>query len=181
MNDEDLVYIFRSKKNTEVLGILYNRYAHLVYGVCMKYLKNPDDAKDASMQIFEKLFTDIPKYEIQTFKSWLYRVAQNHCFLLLRNNKHSTFSVGDFPDSAVEFEDNMHPILEKEDKLNIMEAAIEDINEDQRRCIKLFYLENKSYTDIMKETGFTFMQVKSFIQNGKRNIKSKMNEKLSNE
>ncbi len=181
LGDEELLYVYRTKKNTEVIGILYNRYAHLVYGVCMKYLKDAENAKDATMQIFEKLITEISKHDIQLFKAWIYRVAQNHCFMILRSNHHDTKLFDEFPESTMEYEDNLHPMIEKENLLTKMEEALEDLNEEQKRCINLFYLEKKTYTEIMQLTGFNFMQVKSYIQNGKRNLKMKLSEKLTNE
>lgn len=179
--DEELLLLYKSKKSTEVLGILYDRYSHLVYGVCLKYLKNTDNAKDAMMQIYEKLFTDLQRHEIQFFKAWLYRVAQNHCFMQLRNQNHLVRSVEFYSEPGVEYEDNLHPVLEKEKMFEKMEVAMEELNQDQRHCIHLFYLEKKTYQEIMKETGFNFMQVKSFIQNGKRNLKIKMTAQKINE
>ncbi len=179
LSDEELVYLFRSKQTTEALGVLYARYSHLVYGVSMKYLKNPELAKDATMQVFEKLLTDLHKHDVQLFKAWLYRVAQNHCLMQLRSNKHLVKSVDIFPEYSVEYEDTMHPAMQKEKVLVKMESALEELNPDQQKCIKLFYLEKKTYTEIMQETGFNFMQVKSYIQNGKRNLKLKINEDLN--
>ncbi|MBL7764652.1 MAG: sigma-70 family RNA polymerase sigma factor [Chitinophagaceae bacterium] len=181
LKDDDLIYLFRDKQSTEAFGILYDRYAHLVYGVCMKYLKHPENSKDATMQIFEKLMKDIPRHKIQIFKAWLYRVAQNHCLMILRANNHQTKSVDIFPENSVEYEDTMHPVMEKEVQLDKMELALQHLNLQQKQCIELFYLEKKTYTEIMQETGFTFMQVKSHIQNGKRNLKTLMNENLNHE
>jgi RNA polymerase sigma-70 factor (ECF subfamily) len=177
-SDEALVDMYRTSKSTDAFGLLYERYSHLVYGVCMKYLKDADNAKDASMQIFEKLITDLPRHEVQVFKAWLYRVAQNHCLMILRSNNHLTKSVDVFNENNVEFVDELHLKVEKEILLTKMEDSLKDLNEDQRRCVEMFYLEKKSYIEIMQETGFNFMQVKSFIQNGKRNLKQKMSESL---
>ncbi len=175
-SDEALVDMYRTSKSTDAFGLLYERYSHLVYGVCMKYLKDVDNAKDASMQIFEKLITDLPRHEVQVFKAWLYRVAQNHCLMILRSNNHLTKSVDVFSENSVEFVDELHLKVEKEIQLTKMEDSLKDLNEDQRRCVEMFYLEKKTYIEIMQETGFNFMQVKSFIQNGKRNLKQKMSE-----
>ncbi len=175
-SDEALVDMYRTSKSTEAFGLLYERYSHLVYGVCMKYLKDVDNAKDATMQIFEKLITDLPRHEVQVFKAWLYRVAQNHCLMILRSNNHLTKSVDVFSENSVEFIDELHLKVEKEIQLTKMEDSLKDLNEDQRRCVEMFYLEKKTYIEIMQETGFNFMQVKSFIQNGKRNLKQKMSE-----
>ena len=175
-SDEALVDMYRTSKSTDAFGLLYERYSHLVYGVCMKYLKDVDNAKDATMQIFEKLITDLPRHEVQVFKAWLYRVAQNHCLMILRSNNHLTKSVDVFSENSMEFVDELHLKVEKEIQLTKMEDSLKDLNEDQRRCVEMFYLEKKTYIEIMQETGFNFMQVKSFIQNGKRNLKQKMSE-----
>lgn len=175
-SDEALVDMYRTSKSTDAFGLLYERYSHLVYGVCMKYLKDVDNSKDATMQIFEKLITDLPRHEVQVFKAWLYRVAQNHCLMILRSNNHLTKSVDVFSENSVEFVDELHLKVEKEIQLTKMEDSLKDLNEDQRRCVEMFYLEKKTYIEIMQETGFNFMQVKSFIQNGKRNLKQKMSE-----
>lgn len=172
--DDELLAVFRSGKQAEALTVLFDRYYHLVLGVCMKYLKNMENAKDATMQIFEKLMDDIPKHDIQFFRAWLYRVSQNHCLMQLRKHKYNTVSFELIREPGMETDDPVHPALAKEAMLNNMESALSELNDDQRRCIELFYLEKKTYTDIMQLTGFTFMQVKSFIQNGKRNLKIKM-------
>ena len=177
-SDEALVDMYRTLKSTEAFGQLYERYSYLVYGVCMKYLKDTDNAKDATMQIFEKLISDLPRHDVQVFKAWLYRVAQNHCLMILRSNHHQTISVDIFSENSVEFVDELHLTVEKELQLIKMEDAMKDLNKDQRQCVEMFYLEKKTYIEIMQETGFNFMQVKSFIQNGKRNLKQKMNETL---
>ncbi len=180
--DDELLQIYRAKRSAEVITVLFNRYYHLVYGICMKYYRNTDNAKDSTMLIFEKLMDDIPKHEIQYFKAWLYRVAQNHCLMQLRSKKYQTVSFDIIHEhgSSVEYDDEVHPAVVKEEMLNKMEHAMTELNDDQRKCVELFYLEKKTYTDIMQLTGFTFMQVKSFIQNGKRNLKIKMTT-ISNE
>ncbi len=172
--DDELLQIYRSTKSAEVITILFNRYYHLVYGVCMKYLKNTENAKDSTMQIFEKLMDDIPKHDIQFFKAWLYRVSQNHCLMQLRSRKYNTVSFDVIQERGVEYDESLHPALAKEELLTKMEHAITELNDEQRRCVELFYLEKKTYFEIMDLTGFTFMQVKSHIQNGKRNLKNKL-------
>ena len=172
--DDELLQLHRAKKNGDVITILFNRYYHLVYGVCMKYYKNTEHAKDSTMQIFEKLMDDIPKHEIQFFKAWLYRVSQNHCLMQLRKQKYQTVSYDAILEHGVEFDDETHPAIVKEEMLTKMEHAMTELNIEQKNCIELFYLQKKTYTEIMQSTGFTFMQVKSYIQNGKRNLKLKM-------
>lgn len=175
LSDEVLIQLYQKKKNTETAGILYDRYAHLVYGVCLKYLKNTENAKEALSQIFEKLLSDLEKHTIQNFKAWIYRVAQNHCYMILRTNNHLIQSVDIFPTNIVENDDGKHHLWEKEKKYEQMQEALANLPTEQKQCIALFYIENKSYQEIMEATGYSFMQVKSNIQNGKRNLKIKMN------
>lgn len=176
LSDEALVNLYRNKRTPEALGVLFDRYATLVYGVCLKYFKDADQAKEHTSQVFEKLITDLPKYDVQIFKAWLYRVAQNQCLMTLRSNKHLIKSVEEFPDHTMEYDDTMHPKQEKEILFEKLELALTELSDDQRKCIEMFYLQKKTYNEIMTETGFNFMQVKSFIQNGKRNLKLKMTE-----
>ncbi|MFM2385298.1 MAG: polymerase sigma factor SigW [Bacteroidota bacterium] len=172
INDEALVAAYTTEGNREALGVLYTRYKHLVYGVCYKYLANAAASEDAVSAIFEKLQTSLASQNINVFKAWLYTVAKNHCLMQLRSNKTKpTTLVDDFSGLLMEKDESLHLALEKEIKLNTMHEALHNLDERQRTCIQLFYLENKSYADIQQQTGFTFAEVKSFIQNGKRNLK----------
>jgi len=164
------------------VGILFKRYKHLVYGVCMKYLKDEDESKDAVMQIFEKLISDLKKHNIEYFKAWLHTVSKNHCLMLIRKNKSKYRESIDGTEvslEVVEMNSLLHPenSLEKESSLQHLESAIRELNEEQRKCVELFYLEEKSYQQVSELTGYNMLQVKSFIQNGKRNLKIMMEKK----
>lgn len=181
LRDEELILQFCANKDSDAFAILYQRYSHLVYGVNLKYLKHEEDAKDATTQVFEKLIAEICRHDIQLFKAWLYRVAKNHCLMNLRNRRHETKLVGEFDELNMEFVDNMHLAIEKEKMLSRMEDAMKELGIEQQQCIYYFYIDKMTYSEIMNKTGFTFMQVKSFIQNGKRNLKQKLTQKMSNE
>jgi RNA polymerase sigma-70 factor (ECF subfamily) len=174
LSDGELVAQYSVKQDPEILGILYKPYMYLVYGVCMKYLKNRDDSQDAVMQIFEILARDIPKYEIRNFKSWLYGVSRNYCLMKLRkvSSERKQFEqLGE--ELFMESTAVMHPIEEKEDEdLQIrLKACMEQLKEDQRKCIELFYYQQYCYREIAAEMKLEENKVKSFIQNGKRNLK----------
>ncbi len=177
-DDTELLTFFYKDGNNEWLGILLQRYTGLLLGVCMKYLKNEDDAKDAVQQIFLKVINELQKYKVDYFKSWLYMVAKNHCLMKLRENKKQRIEIkGDISleDDEQSTKENQ---LKKETDLTQLETAITLLNNEQRLCISLFYLEKKSYNDIVMLTNYSLMQVKSSIQNGKRNLKIYM-ERLS--
>ncbi len=182
LNDTQLIALYKEANDASVVGILFKRYKHLVYGVCLKYLRDEDDSKDAVMQIFEKLLTDLKRHSIEYFKSWLHSVSKNHCLMLIRKNKskyHESFDEHESSLEVVEMNSLLHPdhSHEKEAALQELEKALPLLNTEQRRCIELFYLEEKSYQQVSELTGYGMLQVKSFIQNGKRNLKILMEKK----
>ena len=161
------------------MGILYKRYSHLVLGLSLKYLKDEDEAKDAVMQVFEKLLSDLLKFNIEYFKSWLYTFSKNHCLMIIRTKQSKLKKEIDIQihaDSFMETESSLHPnsAAEKEKQYTQLEKAIEELSLDQKKCIELFYLKEKSYNEIVEITGYSMNEVKSFIQNGKRNLKLKL-------
>lgn len=180
--DQELLANFYRSHDNKWLGILFQRYTLLLFGVCMKYLKNEEEAKDAVQQVFMKALTELEKYKVDYFKSWIYMVAKNHCLMKLRDRpgKH-TAELSDRMINSLTEEDNelKWTHLEKEHTLETLSASLQELNEEQKRCVILFYLEKKSYQEVAAETGFSLMQVKSYIQNGKRNLKILLDKKLN--
>jgi RNA polymerase sigma-70 factor (ECF subfamily) len=146
----------------------------------MKYLKDEEEAKDAVQQIFLKVITELPKYKVDYFKSWLYMVARNHCLMKIRDD-HSRNHMKLEEETYKMPEDISGPQvhMQKDMHLELMEATLKELNPEQKLCVTLFYLEKQSYQQISGSTGFTIMQVKSHIQNGKRNLKILMDKKLN--
>lgn len=171
LTDEQLVNLFKKKNSQKYIGELYNRYAHLVYGVCLKYLKNVEDAQDTLMHVFEKLMQNLNKYEVEKFKPWLYQMAKNECLMKLRKtNKINHVEIENNPLES-DHEESLQEKKEQEREYTELEQAIEQLNTKQKECVKLFYLEKKSYQEIELVTGYSLKEVKSAIQNGKRNLK----------
>ena len=179
--DEELVAIFRSSGNLEILGELYSRYMHLVYGVSLKYLKKREEAMDAVMQIFEKLIVDIPKQEIKNFSSWLHVVTRNYCLMQLRSAKSQKEKIIEWAADRMNFMENsfeMHPIDRDEpDMEEAINDCIERLKKEQKYCIEQFYYENRCYREIAVNLGISEKNVKSYLQNGKRNLKICLDEK----
>lgn len=174
ISDEELLDKYQNSGKLDVLGELYKRYMHLVYGVSLKYFKSREDAQDAVMHIFEKLIEDLPKHEIRNFKSWLYVLTKNHCLMEIRSRKSSDRRLEglkieqEFMESAHE----VHP-MDREDK-NIEKAlkeCIEELKIEQKQCIRLFYYQKLCYQEIAEKLGMNEKKVKSYLQNGKRNLK----------
>lgn len=168
--DKELLAYFYADNNNEWLGILLQRYTILLFGVCMKYLKNEEEAKDCVQQVFLKVLHELPKYKVEYFKSWLYMVTKNHCLMKLRSKGHYTSEINDQVIASPQ-EPDLASIQEKEKLYSDMETAIHQLNKEQQVCISMFYIQKKSYQQIAHVTGYNLMQVKSHIQNGKRNLK----------
>ena len=171
ISDAELLERYYADKSNQWLGILLPRYTMLLLGVCMKYLKNEDEAKDAVQQVFLKVIGELPKYRVEYFKSWIYMIAKNHCLMLLRDKGKYTAELNERVMATADEPGDKNEHLEKESTLNNMTLALQQLNKEQQQCITLFYLEKKSYQEITEITAFTLMQVKSHIQNGKRNLK----------
>lgn len=162
----------------QVLGELYQRYMDLVYGVCLKYLKDAEPAKDAVMQIFEELVEKLKKHEVANFRGWLHQVAKNHCLMQLRTPRN--LKTVEFRTEVMQSEENVHlnGVMDREENLVKLEYCIGTLTGEQQAAIRLFYLEGKCYNEIVAITGQEWGQVRSFIQNGRRNLKTCMDKQL---
>jgi len=172
--DEELLELFQQSGNLDILGELYSRHMHLVYGVSLKYLGDPDDARDATMQIFEKLISELPGQLIRQFKSWLYVLTKNYCLMQIRAKKSSDRRLDGFK-TEVEFMESageMHPIDREDQSIEqALKECIDKLKAEQKQCIELFYYSEMCYREISDSLGMAEKKVKSFLQNGKRNLK----------
>jgi len=171
-SDAELVARYQKSGDMELLGVLYERYTELIYGVCLKVLKNEAEAEDAFMNIFEKLTKKVKVHDIQEFRPWLHTVVRNHCLGILRKKgKHLTVSYdGDFMQSQEE----LHPFMEEatNGKLEALTGCLDTLKGEQKICVQLFYFEGRSYQDIVEEKEIPIGKVRSYIQNGRRNLKN---------
>jgi len=177
LSDKELVTRYKQSGELAVLGELYQRYMDLVYGVCLKYFKEAESSRDAVMQIFEELVSKLQKHEVDNFRGWLHQVARNHCLMKLRTPRN--LKTVEFKAEIVQTEENVHlnGMLEKEENLLKLEYCLGTLVPAQRESIRLFYLEGKCYNEIVEITGQEWKQVRSFIQNGRRNLKLCMDKK----
>jgi RNA polymerase sigma-70 factor (ECF subfamily) len=167
--DEELLYRVSQRQDQEAMNMLYKRYAHLAMGVGLKYLPY-DEAQDAVQQVFVKIWTDAAQYKVKSFKPWLYTVVKNQCLMVLRKSNPTIA----FPENGmdfVEYDDQSHHKMEQEHVLRILEACLEKLQQPQKNCIELFYRAQKTYAEIANMQQLTDKQVKTFLQNGRRNLK----------
>lgn len=179
--DADLVILYKESGDLTILGELYQRYMDQIYGVCLKYLKDPELAKDSVMAIFEELTLKLRKHEVTHFKAWLHQLARNHCLMYLRSplNKNS-IPLPDELMQSVEAE-HLNAVMEKEQHLQQMSRCLETLGEEQRQTVEAFYLQEKSYQEISESSGMDWNRVRSLIQNGRRNLRNCMEKLIRDE
>ena len=184
MSDNELIIAYKESENIEYVGELFQRKTHLIASLSLKFLKNETDAEDATYEVFEILSKDLLRHEVSNINSWLFSVTRNHCYKKLRKTINEREKINEEKNSAISFMQNVSDddLLEKElleEQLDLMEEMIELLSEEQRICLKLFYLEKKSYLEIVEETKYELKKVKSYIQNGKRNVKILMAKRIA--
>lgn len=176
-DDKELIALYQQTQDLQLVSNLYQRYMQLAYGVCLKYFKDPEKSKDAVMSIFEELVQKLKTHEVNNFKSWLHTLTKNYCLMQLRtprNLKTTEFN----PDYMQSVETvHLNGVFEKEDQLNLLEQCMDGLAADQKQTVDLFYIQKKCYNEIVEITGYDWNKVRSFIQNGRRNLKLCMEEK----
>ena len=179
-SDQELVQRYKQTADLQILGALYQRYMELVYGVCLKYFRDPEESKDAVMNIFEELIHKLRVHDVENFRSWLHVLAKNHCLMQLR--KKGRVKIADIDLSIMQSTEDLHPngVMDREEALSLMEDCMETLPEEQKRSVELFYLKNKCYNEIAEITGMEWNKVRSQIQNGKRNLRLCMDKKQHN-
>ncbi len=170
MTDKDVIAGFRKDEDKRWVGMLYERYAHLVLGLCYKYLNEKNAAEDATCDIFLSLFDKLKKHEVENFRSWLYSTSRNHCLMALRSKKNGR-SIPINGHEPMANEEQLSILRLKETQLLLLESKMEELKPAQRDCIRYFYIEEKSYAQVSAQTGMDIKAVKSHIQNGKRNLR----------
>lgn len=179
LSDEALVAAYKQSGDTHLVGVLFKRYMHLVLGVAMQYMKDMDEAQDITMMVFEKLMADLKTHQVHQFKPWLYMVAKNQCLMVLRRRKGKEtvelpeYSLENDEEGGMEIahEGHLDDSEIREAQLTHLEEGLKTLNPEQQVCLELFYLQDKSYVEVAELTGYDLKQVKSYIQNGKRNLK----------
>lgn len=174
MTDAELVALYRECGGLDALGELYSRYMPLVYGMCLKYLRDKARAEDAVMQIFEELVQKVARHEVREFRTWLYSVARNHCLGIIRKEKDK--ATAELDESFMESDSLLHLLDKKDDERRLarLEECLEQLPEPQKVSVRLFFYEERSYANICESTNYNMKSVKSYIQNGKRNLKNCM-------
>jgi len=172
VSDKELMEAYKSSNDLKHLSSLYQRYMDLVFGVCLKYFKDAERSKDAVMDIYEELCKKLKQHEVEHFRGWLHVLARNYCLMQLRSPKNMKLT--EFNPDFMQSGQTTHldnGVLEKEENFTKLEGCMEALPADQKQSIALFFLQKKCYNEIAEITGHDWSKVRSYIQNGKRNLK----------
>lgn len=182
-SDAELLELFQKERQSDYLGILFTRYRHLAFGVAYKYFRDRDEADDMVGHVFQLLLEKLPGKDVHSFKQYLYGTVRNECLARTRQLKKEHERQQEWAitensdDSYMEIEDMVH-LTDDMPLEDAVEKAIGQLGEEQRICVRHFFFEGKSYKEISDQTGFTLKSVKSYLQNGKRNLKKLLEERL---
>jgi RNA polymerase sigma factor (sigma-70 family) len=180
LTDLELIVAYKKTGQAELVSILYQRYVDLVFGVCLKYLKDAEKSKDAVMDIYLELCSKLTLHNIENFRGWLHVLARNHCLMQLRSPRN--LKTTEFDPAFMQTGEQTHlenDALEKEENFKKLEDCLQQLTSEQQESIRLFFLEKKCYQQIAAQTGYEWNKVRSYIQNGKRNLKICMDEKIN--
>lgn len=177
LSDKDLLEAYAQHQSPKIIGEIFERYGKMIFGVNLKYLKNKENAEDILMQTFENLPFKLAKSKVENLRNWLYTIAKNDCLQFIRKKKPTQEIVASLNVMPNQANEQLEAVYLLDAKLSHLEKAIGFLKSEQKLCIDLFYLKKMSYDEVAQETGFELKKVKSFIQNGKRNLKLILAEK----
>jgi len=179
ISDQELIAAYKNSNNQQYISTLYQRYLDLVFGVCLKYFRDPERSKDAVMDIYVELSAKLKQHEIENFKGWLHVMTRNHCLMQLRTPRN--LKTTEFNADFMQIEESWHlnGELEKEEQFNQLKQCLDNLASEQKLAVSLFYLEQKSYQQIAETTGLEWNKVRSYIQNGRRNLKICMEKQIT--
>jgi RNA polymerase sigma-70 factor (ECF subfamily) len=172
LSDSELLSRYQKEGDSNAMGILYKRYTIPLFGFCYKFLRREEEAKDAVTEIFMIVLEKAQQHDILSFRHWLYSVSRNYMHTFIRRRRHLS--------EELVFEEDPEFFIEKyesfsmcvaEPEITHLEKAMSLLEEDQKTCIEMFYMQEKSYRQVSSETGYDLNKVKSCIQNGKRRLK----------
>ncbi len=183
LSDVELIARYQSTRTEAYFEELFARYQDKVFPICYKLLRNKEESQDACMEIFEKVRKALPQDQVDKFNDWLYVVIKNHCYDQIRKRRMRLITGIDDEEIEKILWKNGHCVRpeyeenERQDKLQEVEAALSRLDETQKICVDEFYCQGKSYKVIAEQTGYTLNQVKSYLQNGIRNLRIMLNQR----
>ncbi len=183
ISDADLLEEIQISRNSNYLPILYKRFEAAVFGVALAMLKDFHAAEDAAGRTWVIIIEKIYDHKIVSLSNWILTISRNTCISYYRRKKYTKrfvkTGIMQVNDPTVDPDFYLEDNFELEEKLEMeMMDALERIPELQAKCVKLFYFEKMSYSEIAEELNLELKIVKSYLQNGKRLLFNELNSFL---
>ena len=171
--------------NQIAFGQLLDAYKQKVFGTCISFIPNKEDAEDVSQEVFIAVFKSIHQFkENSKLSTWIYKITTNKCleFIRKKNAKKrfyfmQTILGNEIPlDKTSYFTEVNHPgiLLENQEKSELIFKAIHTLPETQRIIFTLAKIDGKSYQEIAEITGKTLSSVESILFRAKKGLQEKL-------
>jgi len=158
--------------NGEAFGTLVVRYERAVYHLCLRTMRNREEARDATQEAFFKAFRALGTFRPGAkFSTWIFSIAYHACCDRLAKAKR--FSDAELPDKA---DSAPGPALlaERGDEARALRRAIDELPERYRTVITLYHLQGRQYEEIAKVLGLPMGTVKTHLFRAKELLRKKL-------
>ena len=186
MSETLFIEQLRSGKQSAFSQLL-DDYQQKVFGTCISFIPNKEDAEDVAQEVFLEVFKSIHKFKGDSkLSTWIYKIATNKCleFIRKKNTKKrfafmQTIMGNEIPlDKTSYFTEVNHPgiLLENKEKSAIIFKAINTLPESQRVIFTLAKIDDKSYQEIVEITGKSLSSVESLMFRAKKGLQEKLED-----
>jgi RNA polymerase sigma-70 factor (ECF subfamily) len=182
MEDLAIIIAYRERRNATCFRLLHDRYASKIYGKALTMLKKEASAKDATQEIFTKIFLSLGKFQGQSkFSTWVYSVTYNYCIDLIRKEKRSRDLFAEEVENPPDLEAEEVPDAALTSmKVNELRRVLRSISETDRSLLLLKYKDGVKIREIAKMYGKNESAIKMQLKRAKEKAKRKHQELFDN-
>jgi RNA polymerase sigma-70 factor (ECF subfamily) len=151
LSDEELVQIIVANNSHEDFGLIYDRYSEKVFHKCISFVKDLDEARDLTHDIFLKTFLNLSKFSFKSkFSTWLYSITYNFCVDYMRkNNRIQTVSEEVLPEITVDESDRHEEELMQIESQRLM-VVLNEIPTNDKMILLMKYQDELTLIEIME-------------------------------
>ncbi len=146
-----------SRGDRAAFGRLVDLHKRAVYGLCVRLLRDGEEARDAAQETFVRAYAALETYDpAQPFAPWVLRIARNHCLDLVRRRlpEAQRVELDAEPEEGAPREvadptaARGDEVIERRQLASALEAAVQALPPNYREVIQLFHVERLSYKEI---------------------------------
>ncbi len=185
--EEDIALVARARKGDEsAYRILLRKYQRSVYSICLRMVRNREEAEDLAQDAFVKVFAMLDRYNPSyAFSSWLFKITSNLCIDSLRKRRIEGVPMdepmrsdkGDYTRQFESGEDDPETAALKKERSGHLSRAIERLPPHYRLMVILRHQEGLSYEEIAATVGVPLGTVKARIHRARQMLRKHLEEK----